>query len=1316
MKTSKKTTHVLLLFFLLSFLSSCGDRCIDEDAFYDQQFMVFANPEDSKYEKIPIYGEYNHEDGGQTREWQDTGLLSTGDGFRIWVSGEAIVTNGEYAGDDLSSFPGCKLCFKSKDSDTMASDNCYCGPYIDKGVYNSIEKSQIEKNDQNDQTNTGLAPNYCDTPANQVDINKCTCKAYDGPEYFHSNFFVSVDKSIYKKTFIKNGSDITTNLKRPDEQKPCKVSMGYGLYISLWGVDGYDVPNKAYHLFTTSKTSTDGKKFCPSRIVKSNTCDDEDGNSRWVFVYDSPNNQIFKKDDTNYHTANEKIKITFYDQFYSDNKGGYKIQFIKGAFQQKDSGLLAGIVTEMEDFLFGSSYFDQKIKKTIKKSGIVEFMYKAVLKDQYVGRIINIGFVLYIAFFGMAFLMGVVELSKKELMMRLLKIGLVMMFTSPTAWQMYNTYVVLFFKNGMDSIISMIIDSYSSIIESSYREKGIISVGGFKAGTNFLYIDGLIKDLLSDPATKKIFSLLNMGNGKGFFAIIYIPVIYFLIFYFIYAMLDVALKYIINLLKICIGLALGPVFIFFSLFEKTKDMFKNWLAFMGSRSLEIIILFALLHPFITIMDVLFKDMLRFGVCPIGLDDNYKAIIGYDTFLRPQGSKIINRSIFEWFESFLKIGAMIFVTKSLAEKSAYISGQLISIGGISNADSVTEEGKGQGGFNIGSEISKGALMIAKDAITSKYIGGVIKKGLRVGAGGASRAMRKKVLGDRSVNDVVNDTFKAVGIRNRGPRSFMRDRKIDTFIGEAKILAENQGFSSPKDKDQFIRDTVIQKANQFINSNKNRATLLGVDHENILKRMDQKLVKEPLKSFIKAEAQRQKIAGKIGIDAEREIILEAKKWAKNNFVNEERTVSEFFKKKTIKSHLKNQALMSASNAFEYAKSLKQNGDETKYNEFIEKFRDATNQNAMRKRIKESNNEAQSSFPGKVQNNVNKLYAAIKNINPFSESAHKSNPKKTLRKFDRKLKRLNDKLENDKKFLDKSKSQFVNEQFEFLKINKNDSALVKIGKFIPNLVSRPITKIAKAYKNKNQTEDIKKDHAGNQFESYRRLAKDFDVDQKSYRQSRQEVEQIVLKIDRLSQKNPESAGATIIESLNTNDRILFQKLVNDKIDKMGENIIENRKNIDKEQKNKDKQISTINKKIEKLSKQKDASGEISPENIAKIEEFKKEIKEISDKFTNETNDKIEKIVNNKKEIEDLKNKIFKNIDEMKLDSERTKFSFEGHEFNIKKHASAQDSVEQNNDIEDKNKKDEKLEKKKINEFANDFVKASFDSKKYIEETYKI
>ena len=185
--------------------------------------------------------------------------------------------------------------------------------------------------------------------------------------------------------------------------------------------------------------------------------------------------------------------------------------------------------------------------------------------------------------------------------------------------------------------------------------------------------------------------------------------------------------------------------------------------------------------------------------------------------------------------------------------------------------------------------------------------------------------------------------------------------------------------------------------------------------------------------------------------------------------------------------------------------------------------------------------------------------------------------------------------------------------------------------------------------------------------------------------------------------------MESLNIDDRILFQKLVNNKIDELGNKIKQNRDAVDRDEKNKNEQISEKNKEIEKLSKQKNESGEVLPENIAKIEEFKKEIKEIDDKFAIDRSQKNEEIAKNKKEIENLKNEIFKNLDDNDL--AKGKISFEGHEFNIKKHASAQDSVEQNNDIEDKNKKDEKLEKKKINEFANYFIKGSISSQKYTE-----
>jgi type IV secretory pathway VirB6-like protein len=1042
-----KDFFVKNILFLLFVLSSCGDRCIDKDEFYDNQVLIYGNPSDMPTGTVrpAVLGTYNPDDGGQYREWQNTGMISDGGPIKIWIWGDIVASNGEFAnGNDLSGFPVCKYCFKDSQDPNVATQNCYCGPVINDNRFFDAEVPIPEINDQYGSAN----PAGIDCSSNdQNDINKCSCKPkpanlpnLDDPRY------ISFSKDMYLKTLNpdpSNPSSFLLQQKNPEDQFACRHNMGYGLYISLWGQDGETMPDRAYHMFTLNK-------FCPKNFFKSNKCEDDNGYLRWVYVYTSPNNAIFQKNDSEKHGENEVVKINFYDQYHHDNKGNYKLQFISGVFQRDDKGLISNIVSTMEDFLFGYSRMEDG--GMVTKTGVIEFMYKAVLNDRVVKVVVQIGFVIYVAFFGVGFFLGLVELNRKEIMMRLIKIGLVLLFTNPTAWEFYNRIVVGFFKDGMNSVCNMIVGIYTSLIELSYVQKitpeTTVVSNTLRSSSNFIYVDALIRDLLSDPASRKIWSLFSMKEGKGFYALIYVPAIYYLIFYFIYVMIDIAIKYLVNLFKICIGLALGPTFIFLSLFEKTKDLFKNWLAFMGSRSFEIILLFAFIHPFITILEILFKEMLYFKICPEGVGE-YSYLVSSMNILKPE--EIHKRSLFWWFEHFLKIGAMIYITQSVANKSSYISGQIVTVGGISNADPVTEVGKGESGFAIGSAIVKGAWTNFKAGMNSQYVKGVAQKVGRSMAKGITGAMRAEIINGKSVNDLVNDSFNAIGIRNRGLRSFARDQKIDSFINQASKEADSSGLTG-EERDNHIKRKVNELADDYKLKNKNYAVLLGIDDKNIEKRMDQKLVKEPMKQQIKQFAMELREQGIIGKEAQDMIVDKVQQWGIKQFGNNEK-VAEFFKKTKMKSFLNKQSNMDVKDALRYAKFLEErDGNSAKANEFKDKYRDVVNQNAIRRAVKKQKNIDKFGALGVVGNVIGEISNQAQRVNPFAYGLHKSNPNLTLRKFDRKLKRIElDKQDNG--FINKN---IINNRGELFPIKKDDKKVTKAIKAIPNLLGKPISKL--------------------------------------------------------------------------------------------------------------------------------------------------------------------------------------------------------------------------------------------------------------------
>jgi len=954
---AKKIKQILLLVFLVSVLASCDKVCYEADQFYAKVHTIYANGKINKNDgdvgiNRTTAGAYNDENGGEIIEWQNTGLNANGDDFLIAISGGW----NEVGGDDIqekeiSKMPSCRLCFKLKDS-ASGTDNCICGPTSDDAEIHSSGRELVWESPQKEEAavNGGstnpestidckLSENY-----NKTDL--CTCQplasGISKSELYNNNYF-----SFSRNAYLKTSSQTELVPLIHYDRKLCAYKMGVGLYVGLVPPD-HSVPPVAYHLASSEIVCPPGTKtFKQEGGTVKKRCVDDNGVDKTKVIYRSPGRKIFKKvppgtpdsssPGADYHQSGDEVRLNIFDQYLSDNGGKYRVEFIRGVISTQGNGLIAEIVTQFDRYLFGANYYDHNIKMKVVERGVVEYMYQAVLNDKIVRNIISISLVMYISFFGLAFFMGMTDFGKKEIMMRLLKIGLVILFTNVNAWQMYNSLVITFFKNGMDKLVAVISGIFESNMDRTLTSIAVEGVGSenfveVDAGKKFMFSDRLIMDLISKPNMSRIFGLLWIP-GKGFFALLYIPIILFLILYFIYMVLDVALKYLINLLKICIGLALGPVFILFSLFEKTKDMFNNWLAFVASRTLEIVILFTMLHPFLVILDGSFKDMLAFKVCSddISVDGfwNYSIYKASDT----------GRSIFDWAQYFLKIAALIFITKSVCDKAGFISGQLISIGGVANADPVSDAGRGESGFNMASSIVKGAVGLAKTVITNSKISQAGKFAGRAMIRGLTSIGRAKIGESGSINDMVNNAFKAVGIRNRGLRSYMRDREIDKAIGLAEGDANQRGLEG-REKHEYIMQNAQNRINIFQNENKNKAVLLGIDNKNIEKRLDKKLLEAPIKEHIKKQAKELKLKGIHGKDARDIIEKGVGDWANKNLNFSEglakRKISKFFKKTSVKGSLESSTAMSASEGLAHFQKLLASGDNDAAKTFGDKYK--------------------------------------------------------------------------------------------------------------------------------------------------------------------------------------------------------------------------------------------------------------------------------------------------------------------------------------------------------------------------------------------
>jgi type IV secretory pathway VirB6-like protein len=501
--------------------------------------------------------------------------------------------------------------------------------------------------------------------------------------------------------------------------------------------------------------------------------------------------------------------------------------------------------------------------------------------------ILNVVLCLYVTFFGFAVLMGTVEISRKEMMMRLLKIGTVIMFTNSASWNLYNDIIVKFFYDSMNYVIGIFSDlsdrslnaGDSTLILNAKMDRAASNSNS----TRFSFIDSVITMLLSEAATAKIFGLF-FGN---LFGIIYILVIYALILFFIYVMLMATLVYVINLIKIIFVLCLGPVFMCFMLFNQTSSMFKNWIGFLGGRSLEMVLMFLVLYNFVTILDTHFRTLLYYRAC---VEDYRNDFIVFKILK----SDVSSRNLAEWVTQFFSIATLIYITKMIMEKIPEFAGGLISIGGVGVSES--NRGKPLAGGGLGgapdlmSSLAGGVASAANVAFNGTKDGefgmgripGLGSLGSAAMEGGTFLARKSGVAGAVAK---IADSIPGLN-RISSPRAMMRNQAIDKAIGAAKADAAAKGLSGAE-ADRHIRGSVTNAMRQRLNGDNpgaKRLALAGLDDKTVQDRLDKKLIQDPLKDFIKAKSAEIKARNPEKIpDAKQfraELRSSAKDWAKQN----------------------------------------------------------------------------------------------------------------------------------------------------------------------------------------------------------------------------------------------------------------------------------------------------------------------------------------------------------------------------------------------------------------------------------------------------
>ncbi|MDR0423340.1 MAG: hypothetical protein LBH46_01990, partial [Rickettsiales bacterium] len=349
--------------------------------------------------------------------------------------------------------------------------------------------------------------------------------------------------------------------------------------------------NGGLYVESIRNTCDEGKKIAVCKGEKTDMTE---------FIYNA--DYFFKKASKERAQVNEMPKFMIYDNWYSDNSGGYTLNLRNGFFNNGEGGgIIEWILTDIESIFVGRIN-----EQGVREGGILREFYERIVRDSEWTLVVKSAMTIYVALVGWMFFLGMLKWELKEYMTILWELVFVFSFTSYFGWEYYNEFVVKFFLEGVADIMMFFAHTAINTFTDVEYNPGY----GMSLSRVFGFVDTYITSMFTRERSVKIWGMF-FGLWYGFIAI---PVVYYLIVKFILEMVNATFPFIISFIQVVIALIIGPVIIFLYLFKfkPTKKYLSSWIAFIGGRFINMTFLFVFINMFAAIIRQRIDELT--GVC------------------------------------------------------------------------------------------------------------------------------------------------------------------------------------------------------------------------------------------------------------------------------------------------------------------------------------------------------------------------------------------------------------------------------------------------------------------------------------------------------------------------------------------------------------------------------------------------------------------------------------------------------------------------------------------------------------------------------
>jgi|GEM_PF-4604022 len=266
----------------------------------------------------------------------------------------------------------------------------------------------------------------------------------------------------------------------------------------------------------------------------------------------------------------------------TDEKGKY--------YENNEYNITLFVKRKINDFISSNV---NKVFNFIKKDVIgdnVKNLYKGYAKGLFQG--VRALLTLYIIFTVVGYMLGMMQLSKFDFIVRMMKIAFIAFAFSDKSWEFFGTTLSKFFMDGSTHLV----DSFSGYIGEE--------------GKRFAFLDLTAGILLTGETWLKFLSLIFAGPF-GFIAFL---IILHASFMFLKCIISATFRYVISTVLVAFLLSLTPLFIVFILFQQTKSLFDNWIKTLAHVAVQPMILFSSLSILNQLMYSVLYNLTNFSAC------------------------------------------------------------------------------------------------------------------------------------------------------------------------------------------------------------------------------------------------------------------------------------------------------------------------------------------------------------------------------------------------------------------------------------------------------------------------------------------------------------------------------------------------------------------------------------------------------------------------------------------------------------------------------------------------------------------------------